>query len=61
MKEHAEERFKNEVCSKADEIDLDDEIDWKDMSIGFFLACGLSVEQAKSLATDVRYNKQYWS
>jgi len=55
------ERFRKEVCLRSLEIDPDDEIDWRDLSMGFFLACGLTIEQANVLASDVRYNEHYWT
>ena len=55
------DKFREEVCDKSDEIDPDGNLDWYDMSIGFFLACGLSVDDATTAACWVRYEKLYWS
>lgn len=52
-------KFK-EVCDKADEIDDVHEYDWFALSIGFFLAQGLSPDDAHLLAVIVRYDLQYF-
>lgn len=60
-KETATELFKNFCQSeKAKDPELD-ELDWYDMSIGFFLALGLSVEDAYAVATECMYTRQYWN
>lgn len=53
-------KFKVEVCDKDNEIDACGELDWFPLSIGFFLAQGLSAEDAHSLALIVRYDLQYF-
>jgi len=59
---HAEilERFKTEVCSKSKEIDPGDEYDWYDLSVGYFLAKGLTIADATNLAVEARYQQHYW-
>lgn len=34
--------------------------DWYDLSLGFFMALGLSFEDSEKLACDVRYKEHYW-
>jgi hypothetical protein len=58
--QHAVERFRDEICARAEEIDPDEERDWWDLSLGFFLAAGLDVESAEEMATFVRYEMGYW-
>lgn len=54
------ERFKIEVCRRAQEIDPDSEHEWFSLSLGFFLASGLDPERAHFLSTYVRYRMGYW-
>ena len=57
------EAFKNEVCiikrTEQEEEELED-FEWYDMSVGFFLAKGASVEMAIDLACEARYTHHYW-
>ena len=55
------EEFKVEICDKSSEIDPDAERDWFDLSYGFFLARGATVEQAIDLAIEARYKNHYWT
>lgn len=55
------ERFRREVCERASDIDPAGEQDWYSMSLGFFVACGLSIEEATRCADEVRYVHEYWS
>jgi len=54
------ERFRVEVCARAAEIDHGDEFEWYDLSIGFFIACGLSIDSAAQMALHARYDLHYW-
>jgi hypothetical protein len=53
-------RFRKEVCARMNTVDPNGELDWYTLSFGFFLACGLSVTRATSMAIYVRYEKGYW-
>lgn len=55
-----EQKFKDEICSRAEEIDPDKELDWYAMSIGWALANGLSIDDAAEFASKVRYTYHYW-
>lgn len=44
--EEAIEKWKELVYNKADEIDPDQECDWWDLALGFFLAREFSIEEA---------------
>ena len=46
--------------NKSRDIDPDDEQDWFSLTLGFFLAKGLSAEEAHDLSRYVRYKLQYW-
>jgi hypothetical protein len=59
-KEQATEKFKAFCHSSAAKDPELDELDWYDMSVGFFLALGLSVEDAYDVATKCRYTHKYW-
>lgn len=52
--------FKKEVCDRSKIVDPEEERDWYDLSFGYFLSKGLSVEDATTLACVVRYDCQYW-
>lgn len=65
--------FKREVCDKSNIIDPDEERDWFDLSIGFFLAKGITTTiiddrtddadkclDAIYLAIACRYQFHYW-
>lgn len=41
-------------------IDPHGEYDWYSLSLGFFLAQGLSIENSAELATRARYKDEYW-
>lgn len=41
-------------------VDINDERDWYDMSIGFFIGIGCDVSQSIRLALDARYEHHYW-
>ena len=59
-KEEAKEKFRMFCVSEgAKEIVLED-CDWCDLSIGYFLALGMSIDEANDLALDVRYKEHYW-
>ena len=51
FKKFCEDNSKNEYL---------DEIHWYDLSIGFFMARGLSVSDSVILALFCRYTAQYW-
>lgn len=60
-------RFRDEVClpewqAEDDEsrIDASREQDWFSLSLGFFRACGLDVNQCHTVAIWARYDMQYW-
>lgn len=52
--------FKTEVCDKSQDIDPEEDEDWSSLSLGYFLAKGLSIEEAQNLACEVRYTHHYW-
>lgn len=49
------------VCEQSAKVDPNDERDWYDLSIGFFLALGVSIADTHTLAGIVRYQLLYWS
>lgn len=53
-------KFKDEVCNAVKPIDPHGEFHWLDLSIGFFLAHGVSIKVARNLAAKVRYDYNYW-
>lgn len=55
----AKDLFK-EFCLECIDDERLKEIDWYDMSLGFFIALGLPIEQAEELACHVRYDENYW-
>lgn len=54
------ESFKTDICANAKTIDSEDEFDWYDLSIGYFLAKGLDIDAAVDLALIARYDEHYW-
>jgi hypothetical protein len=66
-RQEARERFR-EWCiawlpkanTDKEEYDSLEELQWYDMSVGFFLALGLKAEEALDLATEVRYHDHYF-
>ena len=50
-------------CKEGGVLDAElDELDWYDMSIGFFIALGIrDSEKLTELACFVRYKMQYWT
>ena len=53
-------RFRKEVCGRSESIDPYEDLDWYAMSIGFFLALGIPIDDAARLASWARYDQQYW-
>lgn len=41
-------------------IDYSEELDWKDLSVGFFIGIGCTPSKAHELARIARYTHQYW-
>ena len=65
--EFAFKRFR-QFCIESDSLPKDsedketlDDTNWKDMSLGFFIAMGVSIEDAYRLSTIVRYDYGYWT
>ena len=56
----AVQRFREEVCERSETIDPKQEYEWYELSIGFFLACGLSRDSAVNMAAYARYDQHYW-
>lgn len=54
------ERFRDEVCLRAKEVDPDEDQDWYALSLGFFLALGVTIKKAHRLAIYARYEAHYW-
>jgi len=54
------EKFRKEICERSKEIDEDSQQDWYSLSLGFFLACGATPQQAHELSIEVRYKHKYW-
>ena len=52
--------FKKDCGDQAKTIDPDEERDWYALSLGYFLAKGLNIEDATDLALIVRYDLEYW-
>lgn len=44
----------------ASQLDPREELDWRDLSLGFFKALGASDDLAWELATAARYVHHYW-
>lgn len=59
--EEAMERFKQFCLSKHGYDDYFDDLDWYDLSIGFFTALGQSAEIVEDLACEARYKHEYWT
>lgn len=53
------EEFKK-FCEKHGGDPLLDDLLWFDMSIGWFLAKGASIEEAEINAVKARYDYEYW-
>lgn len=53
-------KFKTEVCERSEQVDPGGDLDWYGLSIGFFLACGATPDQANDLAIEARYTHKYW-
>lgn len=56
----AKQLFKDFCETSGNDTRLE-EINWYDMSIGFFISFGLSIDDAEKLAIEVRYKEQYWA
>jgi hypothetical protein len=56
----AVEKFRR-LCETSRDIDYGDQLDWYSVSIGFFLSCGLTADEAQLAALYVRYELQYWN
>lgn len=55
------EEFKKFAIENGKIVDSElTELDWYDMSIGWFLAKGASLNQAVECALDARYKHEYW-
>jgi hypothetical protein len=54
------EAFKAFCRSTADAKEDFDELDWYDMSVGYFIGKGLPARDAFALASICRYKYQYW-
>jgi hypothetical protein len=52
--------FRQQVCERAKEVDTSEALDWFALSFGFFLARGVSIEEAWQLSLDARYKHEYW-
>ena len=62
-KEEALDKFKAlmQNQNKTWEIDPEEGLDWFSVSVGYFLALGLSPSDAIDLAIHARYDKHYWN
>lgn len=49
----AREAWIRDVYERAKEIDPEEERDWYDLAIGFFLGCGLTSKRATELAVQM--------
>lgn len=56
----AVKRFRKEVCEVCGKVDPGDQYDWFSLSLGFFLALGLSLDVSHRLSLWCRYDQQYW-
>ena len=54
------QEFRKFCESSRAKHELLNELNWYDMSIGWFLAKGISVSRAFKLARTVRYDSEYW-
>lgn len=52
--------FKAEVCDNFDKVDLGSELDFYAISLGYFIAKGISIDESHALSIYVRYTLQYW-
>jgi len=59
-REEAYEKFKSEVCSYPRTVDPGDEVDWFDLSVGYFLALDFPIDEVYEMAREVRYKLNYW-
>ena len=59
-REKAYEKFKSEVCEDSEKADQLDELNWYDLSVGFFLALGFPINEVHKMAREVRYQLNYW-
>ena len=50
----------HKFCEEHAYTDEFEELNWYDLSIGYFMNSGLTVPEAVELATSVRYDDQYW-
>jgi hypothetical protein len=57
MNEALIKRWKAEVVARAEEVDPDDERDWYDMAVGFFLGAGLPIDASVEHALEVTYRR----
>ncbi len=55
----AREAFKR-FCLQYGEDERFEDLNWYDMSVGFFMALGLTPDEARELANECRYTNQYW-
>lgn len=54
------DRFKKEVCEKSMLINSESKPGWFDLSMGFFLACGATPNEAYALAVEAK-EREYWA
>lgn len=59
-REKAYKKFKSEICEKHETAEGCDEMNWYDLSVGFFLALKFPITEAHVMARKVRYSFKYW-
>ena len=52
--------FRDEVCARSAEIDPEVNLDWYSLSIGYLIGCGLSPDDADTVALWLRYQAHYF-
>jgi len=57
----AVERFRDEVGARLHEIDPERVENWSSMALGFFMGCGLPLEDARKAARWAGHVHHWWS
>lgn len=54
------EDFRKEICESKEIIQATNDLNWFELSIGWFLAKGVDIDRAWDMAREVRYTYGYW-
>jgi hypothetical protein len=61
MQAEALDKFRR-FCQSDNGLSHFDELDWYALSIGFFIACGITdADELSKLALHARYRENYWT